>query len=114
MTESTTAAALVARYEGAVARVSHGQDVVHLDRAHLGEAVAYLRDEQQYSMLVDVTSVDHLRDVERLEVDGVTAERFEVVVNLISHPRNERIRLICAVPEDDATVPSLTSIWLPP
>ena len=111
MTESTTAAALVARYEGAVARVSHGQDVVHLDRAHLAEAVAYLRDEQQYSMLVDVTSVDHLRDVERLEVDGVAAERFEVVVNLISHPRNERIRLICAVPEDDATVPSLTGTF---
>lgn len=111
MAESTTPAALVARFEGAVAHASHGQDVVYLDRAHLADAVAYLRDEQEYSMLLDVTSVDHLRDVERVAIDGVDPERFEVVVNLISHPRNERIRLICEVPEADPTVPSLTAAF---
>jgi NADH:ubiquinone oxidoreductase subunit C len=41
----------------------------------------------------------------------VTPERFEVVANLISHPRNRRIRLIAEVPADDTTVPSLAPIF---
>ena len=103
--------ALVARFEGAVAVDSHGQSVVYLDRAQLADAVAYLRAEEQFSMLLDVTAVDHLRDVERLEIDGVAPERFEVVVNLMSHPRVLRQRLIVEVPESDPTVPSLTGVF---
>ena len=103
--------ALVARFEGAIAVESHGQSVVYLDRSQLADAVAYLRAEEQFSMLVDVTAVDHLRDVERLEVEGVTPERFEVVVNLISHPRVLRQRIIVEVPESDPTVPSLTGVF---
>ena len=30
-------------------------------------------------------------------------ERFEVVANFLSHPRNRRIRVICEVPADDPT-----------
>ena len=32
-----------------------------------------------------------------------TPERFEVVANFLSHPRNRRIRVICEVPADDPT-----------
>ena len=39
---------------------------------------------------------------------GVELERFEVVANYLSHARNRRIRVICEVPADDPTVPSLT------
>lgn len=108
---ATPSDALVARFEGAVAHESHGQSVVYLDRAHLADAVAYLRSEEEFSMLLDVTAVDHSRDVDRLVVDRVDPERFEVVVNLISHPRVLRQRLIVEVPESDPSVPSLTGVF---
>jgi len=109
--DDEVAAALVERFEGAVFHRSHGQPVVYLDKAHLAEAAQLLRDEQQFTMLLDVTAVDHLVDVERISIAGVAPERFEVVANLISHPRNRRIRLIAEVPADDTTVPSLAPIY---
>ncbi|MFM7616326.1 MAG: NADH-quinone oxidoreductase subunit C [Actinomycetes bacterium] len=111
MGAATPSDALVARFEGAVAHDSHGQSVVYLDRAHLADAVALLRAEEEFSMLLDVTAVDHLRDVDRVVVEGVAPERFEVVVNLISHPRVLRQRIIVEVPEADPSVPSLTGVF---
>jgi len=101
------AAALLERFDTAVFHLSHGQPVVYVDRAQWAEAALFLRDEQQFTMLLDVTAVDHLVDIERLVVDGVVPERFEVVANYLSHPRNRRIRLIAEVPADDTVVPSL-------
>jgi NADH-quinone oxidoreductase subunit C len=105
------AAALVERFEGAVFHESHGQPVVYLGRDRWAEAATYLRDDEQFTMLLDVTAVDHLLDVERIAVDGVAPERFELVANYLSHPRNRRIRLIAEVPADDPTVPSLTGLY---
>jgi NADH-quinone oxidoreductase subunit C len=105
------AAALLERFEGAVFHLSHGQPVVYVDRAHWAEVAQFLRDEQQFTMLIDETAVDHLVDVERLVVPGVTPERFEVVANYLSHPRNRRIRVIAEVPADDVVVPSLAPIY---
>lgn len=105
------AAALLERFEGAVFHLSHGQPVVYIDRARWAEAGVFLHDEQQFTMLLDVTAVDHLLDVERLEVPGVTPERYEVVANYMSHPRNRRIRLITEVPADDVVVPSLAPTY---
>jgi NADH:ubiquinone oxidoreductase subunit C len=104
-------AALVDRFEGAVFHESHGQPVVYLPREHWGDAGVFLRDDEQFTMLLDVTAVDHLLDVERIEVEGVTRERFEVVANYISHPRNRRIRTITEVPADDPVVPSLAPTY---
>ena len=42
--------------------------------------------------------------------DGVDAERFEVVVILMSHAKRERIRLRTQVPEGDPTLPSLFDV----
>ena len=39
------------------------------------------------------------------------AERFEVVANFLSHPRNRRLRTICEVPADDASVASITDLY---
>ncbi len=105
------AAALVERFEGAVFHESHGQPVVYLDRAHWADAAAFLRDDQQFTMLLDVTAVDHLLDVERLDVDGVTPERFEIVANYLSHPRNRRIRVIAEVPAADPEIASLAPLY---
>ena len=71
----------------------------------------WLRDEQQFTMCVDVTAVDHLLTGSRHIAPGVAPERFEVVANFLSHTRNRRIRLICEVPESDPTVPSLTGVY---
>jgi NADH:ubiquinone oxidoreductase subunit C len=101
------AAALVERFDGAVARLSHGQPVVYLPREQWAAAAAFLRAEQQFTTCLDVTAVDHLTAVERVAVAGVAPERFEVVANFLSHARNRRIRLITQVPESDPTVASL-------
>ena len=109
--DDEVAAALVERFDGSVFARSHGQPVVFLDRARLAAAVQHLRDEERFTMALDVTAVDHLADGARWVPDGVDAERFEVVVNLLSHARNRRIRLICEVPELDPTVPSITPLF---
>src|SRR3954447_3914796 len=88
------AAAVVARFPGSVFASSHGQPVVYVDRAVVADVARLLRDEEQFTMLVDAVVVDHLLDGTRLRVDGVQPERFEVVLNFLSHARNRRLRII--------------------
>ena len=114
--DDEVAAALVARFDGAVFDRSHGQPVVYVDRSVFADVAQFLRDEQQFTMCVDVTATDHLLDGERyappgLAAAGVAAERFEVIANYLSHVRNRRVRVICAVPDSDAKVPSLTAVY---
>jgi NADH-quinone oxidoreductase subunit C len=109
--DDEVAAAVVAQFEGAVFARSHGQPVVYVDRSVFAEVASFLRDEQQFTMCMDVTATDHLLDGERYEPAGVATERFEVVANFLSHVRNRRLRVICAVPESDAKVPSLASVY---
>jgi NADH/F420H2 dehydrogenase subunit C len=106
------AAALVERFPGSLAVESHGQPVVYVERSSLVDIARFLRDEQQFTMCVDVTAVDHLLSGVRYAPEGVATERFEVVVNFLSHARNRRIRVICQVPESDPTVPSLTPVYM--
>ena len=48
---------------------------------------------------------------ERLaDLEGVVAERFEVVANLLDLDRGQRIRLRTQVPESDATLPTLFDV----
>ena len=75
------------------------------------DVAAFLRDEQQFTQCVDVTAVDHLVDVERALPDGVQGERYEVVANFLSHPRNRRIRAICEVPDGDTAIASLVDLY---
>jgi NADH-quinone oxidoreductase subunit C len=105
------AAAIVARFPGSVFASHHGQPVVYVDRAVMADVAVSLRDEEQFTMLIDTVVVDHLLDGSRLHVEGVVPERFEVVVNFLSHTRNRRIRIVSEVPESDPTVPSLTPVY---
>ena len=105
------AAAVVARFAGSVFVESHGQSVVYVDRTVMADVAKLLRDEEQFTMLVDTVVIDHLLDGSRVSVDGVVPERFEVVVNFLSHTRNRRIRIVGEVPAADPTVPSLTPIY---
>ena len=58
-----------------------------------------------FVMCIDVTAVDYLTyDAPRELPEGVDAERFELVVLLLSHAGRERLRLRVQVPADDPTV----------
>jgi NADH:ubiquinone oxidoreductase subunit C len=105
------AAAVVARFPGSVFVDSHGQAVVYVDREDIADVARMLRDDEQFTMLIDTVVVDHFVDGARPLVAGIVPERFEVVVNFLSHTRNRRIRLICQVPESHPTAPSLTPIY---
>jgi len=105
------AAALVERFPAAVFAESHGQPVVHVDRGAWHDIAAFLRDDQQFSQCVDVTAVDQLVAPSRALPESVTAERFEVVANFLSHARNRRIRVIAQVPADEPTIASITDLY---
>jgi NADH-quinone oxidoreductase subunit C len=109
--DDEVAAAVVERFPGTVFYRSHGQPVVYVDRAVWADLARFLRDEQQFTQCMDVTAVDHLVDAARVVIPGVAQERFEVVANYLSHPRNRRLRAICEVPAGDATVPTLTETY---
>jgi NADH:ubiquinone oxidoreductase subunit C len=99
------------RFPGSVALDSHGQAVVFVDRADWHAVAALLRDEERFTQCLDVTAVDHLVDEARVVPPGVAAERFEVVANFLSHPRNRRVRVITQVPESDPEVASLVDLY---
>ncbi|MCU1458847.1 MAG: NADH:ubiquinone oxidoreductase 27 kD subunit [Actinomycetia bacterium] len=105
------AAAVLERFPGTVFHESHGQPVVYVDRAVWAELARFLRDEQQFTMCMDITAVDHLLDAGRVDLPGVEYERFEVVGNFLSHPRNRRIRTICQVPVGELSVASVSDTY---
>jgi NADH-quinone oxidoreductase subunit C len=85
---------------------SCGQTVLHPSREQYVGVVKALLDEG-YEMCVDVTAVDYLLMPERALPEGITGQRFEVVVNLLSLSARQRIRLRVQVPADDASIDSL-------
>jgi NADH-quinone oxidoreductase subunit C len=105
------AAELVEQFPHSVFVESHGQPVVHVAREEWHDVAAFLRDEQQFTQCVDVTAVDQLVAPTRALPPGVTAERFEVVANYLSHMRNRRIRVIAQVPADDPTIASISDLY---
>jgi NADH-quinone oxidoreductase subunit C len=83
-----------------------GQTVLHPTRQQYVDVVRALLDEG-YEMCVDLTATDYLLMPNRSMPDGVAAERFEVVVNLLSLSARQRIRLRVQVPADDPSIDSL-------
>jgi NADH/F420H2 dehydrogenase subunit C len=109
--DDEVAAAILEQFPGSVFDRSHGQPVVYVERSVFADVAQFLRDEQQFTMCVDVTATDHLLDGVRYAPPGVDAERYEVVANFLSHVRNRRVRVVCAVPDADPSVPSLTGVY---
>lgn len=94
---------------GVITGERFGQRVAFPSPEQLPELVSALRDEG-YLMCLDVTAVDYLANPQTDLPEEITAERFEVVVILISHADRQRIRLRVQVPESDPVVPSLFAI----
>jgi NADH-quinone oxidoreductase subunit C len=88
---------------------SLGQRVLHASRDQYVSVIKSLADEG-YEMCVDLTGVDYLAMPQRTIGFGIQAERFEVVVNLLSLSQRKRIRVRVQVPADDATMPTLFDI----
>jgi NADH-quinone oxidoreductase subunit C len=105
------AAALVERFPGAVFADSHGQAVVYVGVDQWHDVARFLRDDERFTQCVDLAAVDHLIDADRVLPAGVSAERYEVVANFLSHPRNRRIRTICQVAAAEPEVPTVTDVY---
>ena len=86
------------------------QDVIHVARDEYLDTVKRLVDDG-YTMCVDLTGVDYLERPGRQLPDGMVAERFEVVVNLLDMRARRRLRLRVQVPETDAVLPTLFDVY---
>jgi NADH-quinone oxidoreductase subunit C len=76
------------------------QAILTVDRKQLAEIALYTRDEEKFEMLADLTAVDWPK----------REKRFDVVLNLYSFAKNERLRLkVLAV--DGEAVPSVVGVW---
>jgi NADH-quinone oxidoreductase subunit C len=76
---------------------------IYVERSCLREACALLRDNAgcPFNFLSDVTCVDwHPRE-----------PRFEIVYQLLSIPKKERVRLKVRLGSDSPAVESVTSVW---
>jgi len=81
-----------------------GEVSVTIARERVPEICAYLRDEQRFELLADLSGVDYLGIRE-------SAARFLVAYHLYSVTRNLRLRLRAFVPEGDETVPTATGVY---
>ena len=77
-----------------------GQNYFVVEAAQIGAICAFLKQEEQFNMLTDVTAVDYPK----------RPKRFEVIYQLYSFPRNERLRVKAQVAENE-TIASVTSVW---
>lgn len=97
---------------GHLVTASRGQDVLHPGRGDLAELALTLRDDHGFLMCVDLTVVDYLTyEAPRHLPAGIEAERFELVVSLLSPAKQERLRLRVQVPADDPVAPSLVEVF---
>lgn len=92
-----------AKFGGAIleAMEDRKQAILIVDRARLAEIALYTRDEEKFEMLSDLTAVDWPK----------REKRFDVVLNLYSFAKNERLRLK-AHAADGEEVPSVVGVWL--
>ena len=95
---------------GALSTLSRGQLVVHTDQAGYLELVGALYDDG-YGVCVDLTGVDYLMAAARPLPAGLTPERFEVVVNLLSTEARQRVRVRAQVPEADPRLASIFELY---
>jgi NADH-quinone oxidoreductase subunit C len=64
-----------------------------------------------FELCADLCAVDYLTHPGRTLPDGVTPERFEVVVNLLSLSLRQRVRIRVQVPDSDPTLDSLFDVY---
>ena len=83
---------------------SLGDVVVTTKCSDILEFCTLLKQESElaFNFLVDITAVDWVDEKE---------DRFEVVSHFLSHEHNHRVRVKVSVSEDNASLPSICSLW---
>lgn len=79
-------------------------------RAQYRDLVASFRHDG-FELCADLCAVDYLTHPGRNLPEGVQPERFEVVVNLLSMSKRQRVRIRVQVPKHDCAVDSLFSVY---
>ncbi len=84
-----------------------GQVGVMVKKDRIKDICQFLRDDPGLRMdhLADLTAVDYSK------YPGDAGPRFEVVYNLISTVYRHRIRIKVRVPEEDARIDTVSSVW---
>jgi NADH-quinone oxidoreductase subunit C len=77
------------------------QAIVMVEGVRLAEIALHLRDEEKFDFLADLTAVDWPK----------REKRFDVVLNLYSFPKNERLRVKVHA-ADGEQVPSVVGVWV--
>ena len=80
----------------------------HRDTYH--RMVSAFRD-AGFEMCADLCAVDYLMHPGRTLPEGMTPERFEVVVNLLSLSTRQRVRIRVQVPERDPSLDSIVDVF---
>ncbi len=93
-----------------LAKTPSGQKVVFTDVDKYHDLISYLFNEG-FNFASDLCGVDYLTNFDRKLPVGVKAERFEVVVNLLSHAKKERIRVRAMVKEVDPLISTVVDIY---
>jgi NADH-quinone oxidoreductase subunit C len=81
-----------------------GQQWGYVEKGAVKKVLSFLKNDAAFNILMDLTCVDYLHWEEK-------AERFEVVYNIYSMSRNERIILRTKVAEDAASVETVSDLW---
>jgi NADH-quinone oxidoreductase subunit C len=93
---------LKARFGDAIreATLDRKQAIILVAASQLREISLYCRDDEKFDMLADLTAVDWPK----------REKRFDIVLNLYSFPKNERLRLKAHAGDNEA-VPSVCEVW---
>ena len=104
MTPSVAIADITGKFPQAVVETPAGADpIVVIRRESILEVCKWLKT-HDFDFLMDLTCVDYLKWEEK-------PARFEVLYNLYSLRRNERVILKVRLSEKEASVESVTSVW---
>jgi NADH-quinone oxidoreductase subunit C len=103
-------AAGIAGLAGIISTSFRGDEILFPTREHYIDTVTALKD-ASFVTCSDLCGVDYLTHFERALPEDVVPERFEIVVNVLSHALFRRIRIRVQIPERDAHCPTLFSLY---
>jgi NADH-quinone oxidoreductase subunit C len=83
------------------AKLDRDELTVYIDSPFIRDACFFLRDQQSFNFMSDLTCVD-LHPLN---------PRFEVVYHLLSHSKKERVRLKVHLAGDDPVLESIVQVW---
>lgn len=96
-------ATLLAKFPAVTVRSSLDHPAINVPMAEVPAVLAWLRDEQSYDFLVDVTAIDWSEEV---------LPRFAAVWHLYSTTQHTYLRIVADCSDDTApAAPSVTDLW---